>query len=80
MWATAIKRDLGDVWHKLGAGGNAACDKRVRLSSDAQEKQPQGVCLCKRCMRLHGIDLYEKAIAASDQASNTEIKARCETV
>jgi hypothetical protein len=66
MWATAIKRDLGDVWHKLGADGRAACDKRVRLSSDAQEKQPQGVCLCKRCMRLHGIDLYEKAMSHDD--------------
>jgi hypothetical protein len=24
------------------------------------------VCLCKRCMRLHGIDLYEKAMSHDD--------------
>ena len=58
-WELAIKRSLGNVWHKEAIAERAHCDHRIRLS-ELQEGPPRGDgYICKRCVALSTITTPE---------------------
>lgn len=54
VWALAIKRALGNVWHAgLSADADRAwCDHRIRLEKHSRPDMPTDEYVCKRCSKL----------------------------